>query len=127
VKHDVMAAMIFSVVGGAVAQLLMKVGLQEISLASATALAESILRAPKAALFVLFGLSIYITALVSWVYALKQKELNAAFPVLSLSYVLVYLMAAVWPGLDEAITLQKTAGIALITFGVWFASSPVAD
>ena len=71
---------------------------------------------PLALLF--FGLSGYALSMLCWFFALRRLPLSYAYPLLSLSYALVYLLAAVLPWFGESVTLLKTAGVALIVFGV---------
>jgi undecaprenyl phosphate-alpha-L-ara4N flippase subunit ArnF len=78
------------------------------------------------ALALLFcGLLAYAISMLCWFFALQSLPLSHAYPLLSISYVLVYLLAAVmlWP--KEQITAQKTAGVALVFLGVWLAGSSV--
>ena len=64
------------------------------------------------------GVSAYALSMACWFFALRRLPLSYAYPLLSLSYALVYLLAAVLPWFGETATLLKTAGVALIIFGV---------
>ncbi len=64
------------------------------------------------------GLTTYAMSVLAWIVALKKYQLSRAYPFLSLGYVLVYLIAVIWPGLDETLSWGKTAGIVLILAGV---------
>ena len=64
------------------------------------------------------GVSAYALSMACWFFALRRLPLSYAYPLLSLSYVLVYLLAAVLPWFGETATLFRTAGVALIVFGV---------
>jgi len=64
------------------------------------------------------GLMTYALSVVAWIFALKKYQLSRAYPFLSLGYVLVYLIAVLWPGLNETLSWGKTAGIVLILAGV---------
>ena len=64
------------------------------------------------------GLMTYAMSVIAWIVALKKYQLSRAYPFLSLGYVLVYLIAVLWPGLDETLSWGKTAGIVLILAGV---------
>ena len=70
---------------------------------------------------VLAGLAINALAAICWVYALKRIELNHAFPLLSLNFVLVPLVAHWWLG--ERISPRRMAAIAIITCGVVVAAT----
>ena len=60
--------------------------------------------------FVWLGMIVYALAIMVWLQVLSRMDLSIAFPMMSLSYVLVYLGAALWPALDEAITVGRLAG-----------------
>ncbi len=59
------------------------------------------------------------TGTLFWLAALAKYELSMAYPLLSLSYVLVYIGAASWPRLHETVSALKTIGIILILAGVF--------
>lgn len=56
--------------------------------------------------------------MLCWFFALRRLPLSYVYSMLSLSYVLVYLLAVCLPWLNESATLCKTLGVALIVFGV---------
>ncbi|MES1928591.1 hypothetical protein SADO_05010 [Salinisphaera dokdonensis CL-ES53] len=74
--------------------------------------------APMSIPFVWLGMIVYALAIMVWLQVLSRMDLSIAFPLMSLSYVLVYLGAALWPALDEAITVGRLAGTGLIMCGV---------
>ncbi|MCL2102898.1 MAG: 4-amino-4-deoxy-L-arabinose-phosphoundecaprenol flippase subunit ArnF [Syntrophorhabdaceae bacterium] len=79
------------------------------------------------ALTLLFcGLFAYAISMLCWFFALQSLPLNHAYPMLGLSYVLVYLSASALPYFADRITLPKTAGVGLILLGVWFIGAAVA-
>lgn len=119
-KISTPAGIALAIAGGAIGQLCMKSGMQGLHIYSPTALLRSASAAPEYAIMVLLGIASYIFAMLIWIQTLRKCQLSVAYPILSLGYVLVYFAAAWWPGLDEALSLQKTLGIALIIFGVWF-------
>jgi multidrug transporter EmrE-like cation transporter len=59
-------------------------------------------------------------AAAAYLLALQQLELSRAYPVMSLSFVLVLLFSAFL--FSEAITASKVIGIALILAGLWIGS-----
>ncbi|AXG43235.1 4-amino-4-deoxy-L-arabinose-phosphoundecaprenol flippase subunit ArnF [Photorhabdus laumondii subsp. laumondii] len=73
---------------------------------------------------VMAGLAGYLLSMLCWLFTLKYLPLNKAYPLISLSYVFVYLMAALLPWFNETITLLKTAGVIFILYGVWLISRP---
>ncbi|PHM45699.1 4-amino-4-deoxy-L-arabinose-phospho-UDP flippase [Xenorhabdus mauleonii] len=75
-------------------------------------------------LMILAGLSGYALSMLCWFFTLKYLPLNKAYPIISLSYVFVYLMAAILPWFNEPISLLKTVGVICILSGVWLISRP---
>ncbi|PHM56654.1 4-amino-4-deoxy-L-arabinose-phosphoundecaprenol flippase subunit ArnF [Xenorhabdus sp. KK7.4] len=75
-------------------------------------------------LVVIAGLISYALSMFCWFFTLKYLPLNKAYPLLSLSYIFVYLMAVLLPWFNENTSPLKTIGILLILFGVWFISRP---
>ena len=117
-----------AVVGGAIAQLLMKTGMGAVTLSDIDSAIQSWTSYPLHTLLILTGIATYILSMVVWIYVLKNNKLSKAYPLLSLGYVVVYGLAAFWPGIQEPYTLKKTIGISLIVFGVWYSQrSPSPD
>ena len=69
------------------------------------------------------GLTGYALSMLCWFMCLRRLPLSYAYPMLSLSYVLVCLLAAALPGFNEALGLGKIAGILCILLGVWLINS----
>ncbi len=115
-----MAFVISTIVLSASAQLLMKYGMLELAHSNTEFLRNFALDTlnPTAILWVLAGLACYAVSMLFWMAALTKYELSFAYPLLSLSYVLVYLGASLWPGFNETITGLRSSGIALIVTGV---------
>ena len=116
-----------SIVLSACAQLSMKAGMLRASrLESAPDLINGAESLPILILLIA-GFGCYGASLVSWLIALSRYPLSLAYPLLSLSYVVVYLAAAAWPRLAEPLSEARTAGIAMIVVGVVLVarSSPV--
>ncbi len=61
--------------------------------------------------------------MLCWLLALKHIALNKAYPLISLSYVFVYLLAVFLPWFNEPARL-KAIGIGFILLGVWLISRP---
>lgn len=117
-----------AVIGGAFAQLLMKTGMSAVTLSDIDSAIQSWTSYPLHTLLILTGIVTYILSMVVWVYVLKNNKLSKAYPLLSLGYVVVYGLAAFWPGIQEPYTLKKTIGITFIVFGVWYSQrSPSSD
>lgn len=66
----------------------------------------------------LLGLFGYAASLLCWLGALGHLPLNRAYSMLSLSYPLVYLCAALLPGLGGSLSAGKTCGVILVLLGV---------
>ncbi len=109
-----------SIIGGALAQLLMKTGMSAITLSDIESVIQSWSTYPFHTLLILIGVLTYVLSMVVWIYVLKNHKLSKAYPLLSLGYVVVYGLAAFWPGIQEPYTAKKTIGISLIIFGVWY-------
>ena len=71
------------------------------------------------ALGVVFGAIVaYALSMLCWLLALRDLPLGRAYSLLSVSYALVYLLAASLPVFHESFTLSKTLGVALVILGV---------
>lgn len=98
-------ALAIAIVMGVGGQLLLKAG------AGGETLIQQFL-APQS----IVGLGLYFGAAVFYMLALRKIPVSVAFPSVSLSYVLVALLAFWLYG--EALTPSKLAGIALVCVGV---------
>ena len=76
--------------------------------------------APISIVFV--GLVGYVLSMVCWLFTLRTIPLNKAYPLNSLSYVFVYILAVILPWFQETPSWTKTAGVAFIMIGVWLIS-----
>jgi drug/metabolite transporter (DMT)-like permease len=66
---------------------------------------------------VLLGLALAGVALVTWLLVITPWQLSYAFSLMSLTYILVVLLA--WWFLGETLTLGKGFGTAFIILGMW--------
>lgn len=71
-----------------------------------------------ALLWVFAGLACYGFSMLFWMSAIARLELSLAYPMLSLSWVLVYLVAVNWPMLHEHASWIRTLGILFVVLGV---------
>lgn len=78
----------------------------------------SLLAWPAAAYLLSCGLLAYALSMLCWFLALQRMTLSKAYPLLSLSYVLVWAGALALPALNEAFQWGKLAGVALIFSGL---------
>ena len=113
-----------SIVLSSSAQLFMKAGMVLLSSASTGSgwMELSAGDSVGAVIWVASGLLCYAFSLFFWMYAISRLELSFAYPMLSLSYVLVYLVAGYWPLLGEQLSPIRGAGIAIIIYGVYLIS-----
>jgi len=66
--------------------------------------------------YVFFGLLLYAVSAVIWIFVLNQVKLSFAYPMISLSYVIVVLLSALV--LHERVPMVTVAGLILISVGV---------
>ena len=67
---------------------------------------------------VLAAIFAYALSMLCWLAALRDLPLGRAYSLLSISYALVYLLAASLPLFNEAFSLSKSLGVALVILGV---------
>ncbi|MET4864424.1 4-amino-4-deoxy-L-arabinose-phosphoundecaprenol flippase subunit ArnF [Morganella psychrotolerans] len=108
------------------AQLLLKLGvmqLPDIALSAQWLEFRWLLSQWQPFAIVFAGLTGYVLSMACWLFALRDLPLNKAYPLISLSYVFVYLLAAFLPWFNEGISLIKSTGIIFILSGVWLIHS----
>ena len=103
-----------SIALSALAQLSMKIGMTRIREAHVTGpeLATRIVLSPH----VIGGLAMYGVGAVLWLAVLSRVPLSMAYPLVSLGFVFVSVLA--WSVLGESLPLLRVAGIACILVGV---------
>lgn len=79
------------------------------------------------ALLVIIGIAFYAISMLVWLIALSRFEVSFAYPLLSITYILVYAVAVYWPTLGEQPSLQKLIGIAIIVGGVVLVTTSRAE
>ncbi len=67
--------------------------------------------------FVLAGFVLVFGASIFWLAVLSRVDLSWAYPMLSLGYVLVVILSAIF--LNETITLTRVFGVLIIVTGVF--------
>ncbi|MBT2341171.1 MULTISPECIES: 4-amino-4-deoxy-L-arabinose-phosphoundecaprenol flippase subunit ArnF [Pseudomonas] len=67
---------------------------------------------------VLGAILAYALSMLSWLLALRDLPLGRAYSLLSISYALVYLLAAALPVFNEGFSLSKSLGVTLVILGV---------
>lgn len=60
----------------------------------------------------------YALSMLCWLAALRDLPLGRAYALLSISYALVYLLAASLPLFNESFSFTKSLGVALVMLGV---------
>lgn len=60
----------------------------------------------------------YVLSMLCWLAALRDLPLGRAYALLSISYALVYLLAASLPLFNESFSFTKSLGVALVMLGV---------
>lgn len=73
---------------------------------------------PLAAGIVIASILAYALSMLCWLLALRDLPLGRAYSLLSISYALVYLLAASLPFFNEHFSVSKTLGVTLIILGV---------
>lgn len=114
-----------SVILVSVAQLLLKLGasngtalnvrLHDLTTLSTLLNSQLLLHA---ALPIAIGLACYLASMLVWLRALGELPLSVAYPLLSLSYPLVYLAALLLPGFDETLSVTRVVGLLLASAGI---------
>ena len=64
------------------------------------------------------GILFYLTSMISWLFALTRFDVSLAYPMMSISYVLVFVGGVAIPVLNESASMSKIMGIGLIVLGV---------
>jgi len=83
------------------------------------ALSLATLTAHGAALIALLvGLACYAASMLLWLRALGELPLSVAYPLLGLSYPLVYLGALLLPGFEDAPSGMRLFGMLLTLLGI---------
>lgn len=117
-----LALLLASVVLSAAGQLAMKAGMQTLHRLGRTGelapTAAALAHFAPAIEWTAAGLAAYALSLLAWLAVLVRYPLSYAYPLLGLSYVLVYAGATHWARLMEPATPLRTLGTLLILAGV---------
>ncbi|MDU9022811.1 4-amino-4-deoxy-L-arabinose-phosphoundecaprenol flippase subunit ArnF [Pseudomonas corrugata] len=73
---------------------------------------------PMALVVVRGAIFAYALSMLCWLFALRDLPLGRAYSLLSISYALVYLLAAALPLFNESFSLSKSLGVTLVILGV---------
>ena len=121
-----LAALAVSIVLSAAAQLAMKVGMRELHRVGSPADAEWPALWPALS-WTAFGLASYGVSMLAWLLVLARYPLSYAYPLLGLSYVLVYVGATRWSALAEPATPLRTFGTVLVVAGIALVATTRAE
>jgi len=104
------------------AQLLFKFAMLDTTLAADTSLSfadvASALLATANLSALAIGTIFYATSMLVWILALTRFPVSVAYPVLSISYVVVYLVATSLTAFGESGSTTKLAGVAFVVAGI---------
>jgi len=101
------------------AQLIMKWAMMALPpVSQRNALFSSFLSLSPGASALIVGLIAYVVSMACWFLALRRIALSKAYPLLSLSYVLVWAAATWLPGFNERFSTGKLFGICAIFAGL---------
>lgn len=75
------------------------------------------LAAPDAG-YLVAGVCLYGLSMLAWIAALTRFPVSLAYPMLSISYVIVYVAATCFSVFDETASLEKTLGVSLVVIGI---------
>lgn len=64
------------------------------------------------------GVTLYCISMLAWIFALTRFSVSVAYPMLSLSYILVYAAATLIPDLGETASLSKLLGVGFVMAGI---------
>ncbi|MCX8957097.1 4-amino-4-deoxy-L-arabinose-phosphoundecaprenol flippase subunit ArnF [Erwinia psidii] len=110
------------------AQLLMRWSMMHLPAISELSLfCDALLQLPPAALGLAVGLLAYALSMLCWFLALQRVAMSKAYPLLSLSYVLVWLVALSLPALNETFSWGKLVGVMLIFSGLLLVCWPAVS
>jgi undecaprenyl phosphate-alpha-L-ara4N flippase subunit ArnF len=107
-----------SVVFTSAAQLLFSYVMKQTN-AELTNVASVLLSLPAAnTLYLALGVILYAASMLAWIVALTRFPVSLAYPMLSVSYVIVYAAAALLPVFGESVSIGKSLGVGLIALGI---------
>lgn len=64
------------------------------------------------------GIVLYASSMLFWIFALSRLDVSLAYPLLSVSYVIVYFGAVYLPALEESASLIKLLGTVVMVIGI---------
>ena len=115
---EILILILCSVVLGSLGQITLKVAMNRIGELSVQSLSQLFGVVAKLATtpLVIFGLALYGIAAVMWLMVLSKADLSFAYPMYSLSFVVVVFLSTVFLG--ESVSLVRWLGVGIICLGV---------
>lgn len=98
---------LFSVILGAIGQILMKIGTTKIQISIINLFTNP---------HILSGLSLYALSAIIWIFAISKVQLSVAYPMAALGYVVVFILSYFLLG--ESIPIIRIIGLFTIIIGV---------
>ncbi len=109
----------FSVSCSAIAQILLRTGMSQKSVATSIAGGDAVSAALAIALspWVVGGLSLYFFGAVVWLFVLSRVQASFAYPFVGVGFILTLLLGTMLLG--ETVTAIKVAGTLVVSLGVF--------
>ncbi len=104
---------ILSIVMGAIGQFLLKLGANKIKAG------DNLFSSLLAMIFnihIIMAAACFVSSMVVWIFVLRKLQLSIAYPMVSLGYIIVMILAYLF--LKEPLGLYKVAGSLFIISGV---------
>lgn len=73
---------------------------------------------PGGVLLLALGITLYAISMCLWIFALARFDVSFAYPLISISYILVHACAIFLPGFDESFSVSRLIGTLIIVAGV---------
>lgn len=115
-KHIQLGWVAASIVLVSAAQLLLKLAAQHIDIITFATVIAAL--ATRNSIYLISGLCCYLISMACWLKALEKLPLSTTYPLLALSYPLVYLGALALPSLHETFNMLRLSGMLLIMLGI---------
>ncbi|WP_396231685.1 EamA family transporter [Geminocystis sp. GBBB08] len=105
---------ILSIICSSTAQIMLKIGTNRIG-NQISNIVDFFLKAASTPQ-IIAGVSLHVGALLFWLLALRRVDVSYAYPFISLGFVFVMFMSAIW--LRETVSLDRIIGVILILMGI---------
>lgn len=109
-----LSLIIISIICSSTAQIMLKIGTNRIGNDISSIISFFIKAATTPQ--IILGVSLHVGALLFWLLALRRVDVSYAYPFISLGFVFVMFMSAIW--LRETVSLDRIIGVILILMGI---------